>query len=1390
MTAAEAMGWARPPTGMVRSGRRHLIGLAVVAVAVTAIVRAAPQPADLSAIAARGTAPPASASAAPSDQKALEAYGKLPLAFVPNAGQTDARVRFSAKAVGASFYFTQTEAIFSFAKVSDPDRRVVLSLAFLGANPETRLEGRRLLPGKVNYLLGNDPEKWHTNLPSYGQLAYRDLWPGIDMVFRGDANRLKYEFVLRPGARVEDIRLAYRGADRLALGAGGQLLIATGAGTLTDMRPVSYQDVRGRRVPVKSRFQLEPAVGHATAYGFGVGTYDPRRPLVIDPGLLYSTYLGGNSSDIGNPVAVDAAGSAYVTGETNSDDFPTTAGAFDRARNGTDAFVTKLNPAGTGLVYSTFLGGGSTDRGRGIAVDGAGSAYVTGMTESNNFPVTPGAFDTGRNGIDAFMTKLNATGTAPLLYSTFLGGSGTDQGFSIAVDGSGSAYITGETESSNFPTTTGAFDTTQNGVDAFVTKLNPTLVGALSLVYSTHLGGGGADRGRGITLAAGNAHVTGVTESNNFPTTGGAFDTTQNGVDAFMTKLNATGTAPLLYSTYLGGGGTDRGFGIAVDGAGNAYLTGESDSSNFPTTTGAFDPSQSGVDAFVTKLNPTLVGALSLVYSTYLGGSGADRGFGIAVDVAGNAYLTGETDSSNFPTTTGAFDTTQSGIDAFVTKLNATGTAPLLYSTYLGGSGADRGLGIAVDGGGSAYVTGQTESTNFPTTPGAFDTTYNTNGDAFVTKLDMIGAPNTLTLSPAADSNPVGTSHTVTATVRDVAGNPVPEVTVRFSVTGANSASGSATTNASGEATFTYTGNNAGPDAIHAFADTNNNGMQNAGEPFGDATKTWTPATPATLVLSPAADTNPVGTSHTVTATVKDAGGNPVANVTVRFTVTGSVNTSGQCMTNTAGQCGFTYNGPTAPGADAITAFADTDNDSTKDAGEPGGAATKGWTPGAPATLILSPAADTNAVGTKHTVTATVTDAFRNPTPNVTVRFTVTGSVNTSGQCTTDAAGQCDFTYNGPTAPGADLITAFADTDNGNTQDAGEPAGAAEKTWIPGEPATVTLKPAADTNTAGEEHCVTATVRDAFGNQVPGVKVFFTVTGANTASGADTTDANGEAVFCYTGTQAGIDTIKAVADANENDQPEATEPTGLATKVYTPGAPATLTLKPTADTKTVGEQHCVTATVRDAFGNLVPGVTVQFSVPTAVATFASPSSGSDVTDRDGEATFCYSASLPGMDAIHAFADRDNDTTQDVGEPRGDAAMTWTPPASTEFCEVKITQGGWIIANNDDRASFGGNAKVAADGSSVQGQQQYQDHGPAQPRNVHSIELLATMCSDDLTTAAIFGTATIDGSGTFVFRIDVIDQGEPGTDDSYGIMLSDGYFSGQHQLQGGNVTIHK
>jgi hypothetical protein len=694
-------------------------------------------------------------------QRALDAYGKLPLSFIPNAGQMDPSVRFYAQGAGYGFYFTDDRAVLAFTRRAThaerremlglPGRRrdgpptatatrgVALELRFLGASPTAKLHAKRRGTGTVNYLLGADPAQWRRELPTYEQLAYQGLWPGVDMRFRGAGGELKYEFVLGPGASPQRIRLAYAGAEDLSLGRDGSLLIDTPLGTLEDARPRAHQHIGGRNIPVETRYVLMRAAGGGRGYGFKLGAYDPRYHVVVDPGLAYSTFLGGTGTDLALGIAVDRRGSAYVTGSTGSADFPTTAGAFDTSHNGggDDAFVTKLDAAGRALVYSTFLGGTSSDFGLGIAVDRRGSAYVTGSTTSADFPTTAGAFDASFNGnSDAFVTKLDAAGNA-LAYSTFLGSISFDGGFAIAVDRRGSAYVTGSTLSADFPTTAGAFDTSLDGFgfgDAFVTKLDAA---GDALAYSTFLGGTGGETARGIAVdRRGSAYVTGEVSSADFPTTAAAFDASFNGGgdDAFVTKLDATGGA-LAYSTFLGGMGADLAKGVAVDRRGSAYVTGETFfSSDFPTTAGAFDTSLNGFDdAFVTKLDAT---GDTLAYSTFLGGSAFETGYGIAVDRRGSAYVTGSTESADFPTSPDAFDTSRNGEDAFVTKLNAAGGA-LAYSTFLGGSGFESGFGIAVDRRGSAYVTGSTTSADFPTSAGAFDTSFNGNGDAFVTKLDL-----------------------------------------------------------------------------------------------------------------------------------------------------------------------------------------------------------------------------------------------------------------------------------------------------------------------------------------------------------------------------------------------------------------------------------------------------------------------------------------------------------------------------------------------------------------------------------------------------------------------------------------------------------------------------
>ncbi|WP_163538970.1 SBBP repeat-containing protein [Gracilibacillus sp. YIM 98692] len=668
-----------------------------------------------------------------SQKLTVDTFERIPTYFVPNIGRMeDEFIYYYMQGSGCAVYFTTEEIRFLFLEtpprtreegqsredkcnLEEPAKEVQvfrIDFRFLHANKGVKPEGRGEMSGKVNYFKGNDPSKWHTNISVFDKVVYPDLWPGIDLVFRGENGQIKYEFVVHSGAKVEDIQFTYDGAKNIDLDEEGNLLIDTLLGQMRDERPVSYQEKDGQQVYLESSFQLlQNGKGEDVIHFKIANDYDSRYPLIIDPGLIYSTYLGGTSGDSGASIAVDALGNAYVTGSTSSLNFPTTPGSFDISLNGSsDAFVTKFSQDGTTLIYSTYLGGTNSDSGAGIAVDTLGNAYVTGGTTSSNFPTTPGAFDTSLSGSsNAFVTKLNSTGSM-LVYSTYLGGGGSfglaERGTSIDVDPIGNAYVAGVTPSNMFPTTLGAFQTVYGGsvFDAFVTKFNPT---GSALVYSTYLGGTGGDEGNGIAVdAAGNAYVTGETTSPNFPTTPGAFDTTFNGsFDAFVTKLNPAGSA-LVYSTFLGGTELDEGNGIALDSDGNAYVTGFTNSPNFPTTPGAFDTSLSGSDAFVTKLNSA---GSALIYSTYLGGSGGERGNSIAVDAEGNTYVTGLTSSTDFPTEN-PFQPALAGLnDAFVTKLSPDGSS-LIYSSYLGGGGLDNGRGIVVDALGNAYVTGGTDS--------------------------------------------------------------------------------------------------------------------------------------------------------------------------------------------------------------------------------------------------------------------------------------------------------------------------------------------------------------------------------------------------------------------------------------------------------------------------------------------------------------------------------------------------------------------------------------------------------------------------------------------------------------------------------------------------------
>jgi hypothetical protein len=565
----------------------------------------------------------------------------------------------------------------SASAVSRLQKAVNIKLSFPGANPRPVLEPFNHQETRVSYFLGSDPAKWRPDVPVWGGVRYRELYPGVNLEFTGADGQWQWRLVTAAssfGATAERIdrlvTLRVEGVDGVVAD-GDALCLSTPAGKAA--LPLLQADATSGQtavLPRGSRVFDAAAPFARTRFTQQAALAEPQSS-----DLSYSTFLGGYATEDGRAIAVDTASSVYVTGGANSSDFPTTPGAFDTGYNSDwDAFVVKLDPTGGALAYATFLGGASHDGGTAIAVDAEGSAYVTGGTSSSNFPTTPGAFDTSYNGYnnpDAFVAKLNPTGAA-LAYSTFLGGGGSDTGYAIAVNAAGDAYVTGETYFSDFPTTPGAFDTSNNSSDdAFVVRLNPQ---GSALAYGTYLGGSSQDFGHAIAVdAADSAYVTGYTDSANFPTTPGAFDTSYNfASDAFVVKLNPTGSA-LAYSTFLGGGSHDGDCAIAVDTAGSVYVTGATGSADFPTTLGAFDTSyNSGSDVFIVKLEPA---GSALAYSTLLGGREGDTGWSITTDTVGSAYVAGNTGSANFPTTSGAFDRNQNGYnDAFVVKLNPIGS--------------------------------------------------------------------------------------------------------------------------------------------------------------------------------------------------------------------------------------------------------------------------------------------------------------------------------------------------------------------------------------------------------------------------------------------------------------------------------------------------------------------------------------------------------------------------------------------------------------------------------------------------------------------------------------------------------------------------------------------
>ncbi len=762
--------------------------------------------------------PGASAAAAP---RQVPDYGNLPIRFEVNVGQAPAEIEYLARGDGYTVALTQQAAILGLRPARALSRAALaarLRLSLLHARTQPSLRPERQQSSVSNYFVGSDPSKWHSNIANYAAVRYEQVYPGIDWVVYGNPRQLEYDFVIAPRSDPRRIVLRIEGAQSLSLDENGDLLVKVRDVTLRQLKPVVYQSADdGTRHNIESRYVLTHQ--HVA---FALGKYDHSRELIIDPTFVYSTYLGGSSFDSATAIAVDNQGDAYVAGSTTSTDFPTEHPLQATNLQSANAFIAKFNATGSALVYSTYLGGSGNhyygnislcsirgsvqitsggDGATAIAVDAAGNAYVAGFTNSTDFPTvnpfqaTNHAATAPSYGSNSFVVKLNAAGSA-LVYSTYLGGSGLaeapvpsgDSATGIAVDAAGNAYVTGITNSPDFPTLTPFQATNDEGptgsVTAFVTKFDAT-GGALR--YSTYLGGSAAagadtsfgDCANGIAVdSGGNAYVVGQTSSTSFPTAA-AFQSTNRAAalatsavgNAFVTKLNSAGSA-LVYSTYLGGSVNDDAQAVAVDSSGNAYVSGYTYSSDFPTAN-AFQPQNQtnghGANAFVTKFNAAGSG---LTYSTYLGGSTNSQATGVALDAADNAYISGFTDSTDFPTVEPLQATNNAAShmtsNAFISVLDAAGSA-LEFSTYLGGSGTqgfiscpvgvtpcgpvyngDSAAAIAVDAAGNIYVTGVTYSTDFPTVM-AFQ---GTPKSSFVTKISTLAPTATaLAVAPATPSS-------------------------------------------------------------------------------------------------------------------------------------------------------------------------------------------------------------------------------------------------------------------------------------------------------------------------------------------------------------------------------------------------------------------------------------------------------------------------------------------------------------------------------------------------------------------------------------------------------------------------------------------------------------
>jgi hypothetical protein len=863
------------------------------------------------------------AQKAPADQKSIAGnLNQLPLSFESNQEQLSSDARFLAVGRGFSAQFKEHETDLLLSAQAQATDLVRISMQNSSRDVTVTAESR--LPGTVNYIIGNDSNKWRTALPTFERLRYADVYHGVDLIYYGSQDRLEFDFQVSPGADPNCIQMRFDGIQSMKMDHDGNLVLTAAAGQIKFQTPVIYQLAKnGVKEYVEGSFAL---LANNTV-GFSIADYDRAKPLIIDPILNYSTYIGANANATG--IAVDQNGEAYLVGTTTSI-FPTTSGSLHPgpvtlSASQSRVFVSKFNSTGTALLYSTYLSGSVAEQGNGIALDSNGDALVVGCTWSSDFPITTGAFQTKNytSQYTGFVAELNSTGTA-LIYSTYLGGSTQSCVNHVALDATGNAYLTGYTLDTDFPVSPRAFMTTApakgatNTITAFVSKLNPT---GTALVYSTYLGGEWYDYATSITAdSAGEAYVGGTTSSNNFPVTQGALQATREGSNrqaGFVTKLNASGSA-LVYSTFLNGNFIDSVNAITVDRSGNAYATGSTESSDFPVTAGAFQSTigisgfgYSQTNAFLSELNST---GSSLLYSTFLGGGisqGAladegDEAYGIALDEQGMAYLDGTACTIDFPITVGALEPQNlagelgAQCTSFLTKMNPSPNTPLLYSTFFGGTGntdpddyanAEVANALALDPSGNAYLTGYTESIDFPVTYGVYETPFNgASQEVFVAEFnasEMKSLPiPTVTLT--SNQSPVlyGQSVTFTATVQPASGSNPPTGYLGFDfysyrqmsdIDGTGVGFGPWTTVAldgTGVATFTTSSLNDSQTQVNAIylGDANN------APASGTMTQSVTYIQTKTAVTE-SVNNVPYGTEVTFTFTVTDQFSNPASGV-------------------------------------------------------------------------------------------------------------------------------------------------------------------------------------------------------------------------------------------------------------------------------------------------------------------------------------------------------------------------------------------------------------------------------------------------------------------------------------------------------------------------------